>query len=234
MPKKLEAPGTKNSAHAPQLVQCIQATLDRQGYATQFIQAQHETNRVLRELSSMHHASPEMARIEIAVDRIKQLGRQLDSIMTGKPIDWDLARVVLAEVSAQEARINPEIEALVRINREQVSRYGKATRNNTLAMIEMVAGFTIASLILTLFAAYFVRSHLRESADRRMLAIFPERSPNPMLRLAEDGSVIFANEASLKLAEQLGFEHVAEILPSDLPARLLTMKQSGRERDQCS
>lgn len=209
------------------------ATLDRQGYATEFVQAQHETNRLLRELSGMHQASPEMARIEIAVDRIRQLGQQLDSIMTGKPIDWDLARVVLAEVSAQEARINPEIEALVRINREQVSRYGKATRNNTLAMIEMVAGFTVASLILTLFAAYFVRSHLRESTDRKMLAIFPERSPNPMLRLAEDGSVIFANEASLKLTEQLGFEHVAEILPSDLPARLLAMKQSGRERDQC-
>jgi len=208
------------------------ATLDRQGYATDFIAAQNESQRLLRKLDALYQASPEMARIELAVERIKQLGSQLDGVMSSQPIDWDLAREVLAEVSAQEARISPEIEALVRINREQVSRYGMATRNNTLAMIQMVAGFTVASLILTLFAAYFVRTHLRESADRRMLSIFPERSPNPMLRLTEDGTVIYANAASIELALQLGFEHVAEILPADLPAWLMRMQTKGAPREQ--
>ena len=208
------------------------ATLDRQGYATHFLAAQDESVRLLRDLGAMYQASPEMARIAQAVHQIKRLGQQLDGIMRIQPIYWDGARTVLAEVSAQEARISPEIEALVRINRQQVTSYSEATHRNTLAMIELVAGFTIASLILTLFSAYFVRVHLRESADRKMLAIFPERSPNPMLRLAEDGAVIYANQSSLKLAEQLGFEHVAEILPLDLPARLLRMKHSGVSREQ--
>ena len=209
------------------------ATLDRQGYATHFIAAQVESDRLLNELGTMYQNSPEMARIKIAVGHIKQLSGQLDTVMSDQPIDWDRARAILAEVSAQEARISPEIEALVRINRQQVSLYGKATHDNTLAMIEMVAGFTIASVILTLFAAYFVRAHLRESTDRRMLAIFPERSPNPMLRLAEDGTVIYANEASLRLAMQLGMAQVSEILPVELPARLLAMTQNGLQREQC-
>ena len=208
------------------------ATLDRRGYATDFIAAQQESQRLMRTLETLYQASPEMARIEMAVARIQRLGSQLDGVMSSQPIDWDMAREVLAEVSAQEARISPEIEALVRINREQVSRYGKATQDNTLAMIQLVAGFTVASLILTLFAAYFVRSHLRESADRRMLSIFPERSPNPMLRLSEDGTVIYANAASIQLALQLGFEHVAEILPADLPAWLAAMQRQGIPREQ--
>jgi len=77
-----------------------------------------------------------------------------------------------------------------------------------------------------------VRAHLRESADRRMLSIFPERSPNPMLRLSEDGTVIYANAASIQLALQLGFEHVAEILPTDLPAWLAAMQRQGIPREQ--
>jgi len=208
------------------------ATLDRRGYATDFMTTQNESQRLMQELQALYQASPEMARIETAVNRIKQLGSQLDAVMSNKPVDWDRAREILAEVSAQEARISPEIEALVRINREQVSRYGMATRNNTLSMIQMVTGFTVASLVLTLFAAYFVRTHLRESADRKMLSIFPERSPNPMLRLAEDGTVIYANAASIELALQLGFEHVAEILPTDLSTWLEIMQLQNVQREQ--
>lgn len=208
------------------------ATLDRRGYASNFMAAQQESQRLMRQLDTLYQASPEMARIEMAVERIQQLGGQLDDVMRNKPVDWDLARDILAEVSAQEARITPEIEALVRINREQVARYGMATRNNTLAMIQTVAGFTVASLILTLFAAYFVRTHLRESADRKMLSIFPERSPSPMLRLSEDGTVIYANAASIELALRLGFEHVAEILPSDLSDWLARMQRNGIPREQ--
>ena len=208
------------------------ATLDRVGYASHFQAAQMKSQNILNNLARFYQGSAEMALIQQAVNRIGDLGVKLDLTMQRKPIDWDQAREILADVSAQESRITPAIEALLQLNRDQVTRYGNDTHQNVLAMIQTVAGFTIASVLLTLFAAYFVRVHLRESADRRMLAVFPERSPNPMLRLTEEGTVIYANEASLKLAIELGLEDVGGILPSDMTVRLDFMQQQDLKRKQ--
>ena len=206
------------------------ADQNRQGYATRFVNAQAEIHAILRDLGNMQQASPELTRIEAAVNRIGQLGQQLDLVMQGMPVDWDQARLILAEVSTQETHISPEIASLVRINRQQVLDYGKQTHDEILIMIQMVAGFTGAGLILSLFVAYYVSAHLRESADRKMLAIFPERSPNPMLRLSQEGQLLFANNATYALIDQLGFNHIDDILPHDLRERLLALHGKDRRR----
>lgn len=216
-------------SHKPILYEYY-ATADRTSFLTRYTSAREETLLALRTLRNMNQASPELARLEAGLDRIHAQSQRLDHTMSAAPIDWDRARDILAEVSDAEARITPELDALVHINRQQVIYYGQETRGNTLGMMQMVLGFTLAGLIMALFIAYYVNAYLRETADRKLLAIFPERSPNPMLRLSKQGAVLFANEATHDLTGLLGLTDVEEILPLDLELRLMQLNAAGQQR----
>ncbi|MBT9611662.1 MAG: GGDEF domain-containing protein [Burkholderiales bacterium] len=206
------------------------ATADRTSFLARYPAVREEALQGLRALRSMNQASPEMARLEAGIDRIHTQSTRLDQTMRSAPIDWDRAREILAEVSEVEAQITPELDALVRINRQQVVHYGQETKRNTLDMMQMVLWFTVAGLIMALFIAYYVNAYLRETANRRLLAIFPERSPNPMLRLSEDGVVLFANDATHHLTAHFGLAHIEEILPLDLELHLMQLKAASEQR----
>ena len=206
------------------------ATADHASFQTRYPGARAETLLYLRELQGMLQASPELGRLEANIDNILSQSKRLEQTMRNTPVDWDRAREILAEVSAFEAKITPELDALVAINRQHVSHYGQETKRNTLRMMQLVMGFTLAGLIMCLFIAYYVNAYLRETANRRLLAIFPERSPNPMLRLSEAGSVLFANDATRQLAERYTLESIDELLPLDLEDRLTQIKNAGDQR----
>jgi len=206
------------------------ATADRTAFLTRYASTHEDTLLGLRALQDMNQASPELARLEAIIDRIHTQSKRLDQTMSTAPIDWDRAREILTEVSEAEARITPELDALVQINRQQVIHYGQETKNNTNSMMQMVVGFTVAGLIMALFIAYYVNAYLRETANRRLLAIFPERSPNPMLRLSEAGAVLFANDATRDLILHFGLTDIEEILPLDLELRLMQLHAASQQR----
>lgn len=206
------------------------ATADRGAFLTRYTSAREETLLGLRALRNMSQALPELARLEAGIDALHTLSQRLDQTMNTPPIDWDRAREILAEVSEAEARITPELDALVQINRQQVIHYGQETRDNTMSMMQMVLGFTLAGLVMALFVAYYVNAYLRETANRRLLAIFPERSPNPMLRLSETGAVLFANDATRDLISDFGLAEIEEILPFDLAFRLMQLNAASQQR----
>ena len=59
------------------------------------------------------------------------------------------------------------------------------------------------------------QSKIAELRLERM-ANFPSYNPNPVYELSETGEVQYSNEAALRLAESLGFNNSAAILPPDL------------------
>jgi len=205
------------------------ATADRQAYLPRFEQAQRETWEGLRTLRQMRGSSPELTRIEAEVNRIRQLSVELDKSLSRPDIDWDQARATLAQVSVAERGIAPELDALVQMNRKEVMRYGEESRENTQTMIQIVGGFTFVGLILSLFIAYYIRRYLRDAADRKMLAVFPERSPNPMLRLDLNGKILFANDATLNLSAHFGLLQLPALLPADLPQRLAELQHANQQ-----
>ncbi len=60
--------------------------------------------------------------------------------------------------------------------------------------------------------------------QRQLEAInrFPDQNPNPVMRVAASGELIYANAASAPIREALGVE-VGERLPDDLAARLAAL-----------
>ena len=206
------------------------ATADRASFLLRYTPAHAETLHSLRTLRNMSQALPELVRLEAGIESIRTQATRLDQTMSTAPVDWDRAREILAEISQAEARIAPELDALVNINRQQVIHFSRETKHNVLSMMQLVLGFTLAGLIIALFIAYYVNAFLRETAYRRLLAIFPERSPNPMLRLSEAGAVLFANDATHALVSHFDLTDIEQILPLDLALRLTQLKTSSQQR----
>jgi len=62
------------------------------------------------------------------------------------------------------------------------------------------------------------------------LAAFTRNSPNPLLEFSADGTLAYYNEAARRLAEALGHEAVAAILPADSQAIVLQCLATGESK----
>jgi PAS domain S-box-containing protein len=73
---------------------------------------------------------------------------------------------------------------------------------------------------------------MRLSTDEEIssLAKFPSENPNPVLRVAKDGTVLYANEASLPLLDTWGCQ-VSQCVPDDCRKFILDALGSGISKD---
>jgi EAL domain-containing protein (putative c-di-GMP-specific phosphodiesterase class I)/GGDEF domain-containing protein len=79
------------------------------------------------------------------------------------------------------------------------------------------------------FVGFYVVAIIREGAERRRLALFAERDPNPVLRLNTDGKVLYANPATTELLSHLALAPAqsAQLLPADLANHLSATRDAA-------
>ena len=85
-----------------------------------------------------------------------------------------------------------------------------------------------AAVVLAMLAAggYRLATYLADRVPRTNLGLFPERNPDPVLALAADGKILYANAGAHHLAMDLGGsgEDLSGLLPADLLQRLKTLR----------
>ncbi len=138
----------------------------------------------------------------------------------------------MKEASRVEEVIAPEIDALVSLNQRHVTGSGVAAQAKTNLMIQMVIWFSAVIFIIAILIGYYVNTYIAESAERRRLAMFPERNPSPVLRMAWDGKVAYSNPATVNLLSKLGLSEAEQLLPEDFASRLEHLKASGQDSMQ--
>ena len=183
----------------------------------------------MRTIHSHHDGENMMLQIEIEVDQISQFAAALDQTINSSPIDWDHARELLEQVSKAENKITPLIDGLVSLNQKNVYNNGQLAQSRTQLMIQMVIGFSVVIFLIAILIGYYVNAYISESAERRRLAMFPERNPSPVLRMDWEGKIAYANPATNELLTQLGMANPAQLLPDDVELRLAELKASGQE-----
>jgi EAL domain-containing protein (putative c-di-GMP-specific phosphodiesterase class I)/GGDEF domain-containing protein len=151
-----------------------------------------------------------------------KLSDELYATLASNNVDWDKARAILARVKPQVRQIEKILGAISSANQQAVNGLGQDSQSSVSTMVRSVIGFSVLIFGVAFFVGYYVVAIIREGAERRRLALFAERDPNPVLRLKADGSVLYANPASSELLAHLGLPaaQAVRLLPDDLPRHL--------------
>ncbi len=205
------------------------ATTDRNAFVKRYEATQQDIQSGLRTIHTSEDGKNLLLQIETLVDQISQQAVALDQTLNTPAVDWDNAREILGQVSETENKISPVMDALVSLNQKSVFESGNLAQSRTRLIIQMVIGFSIVIFVIAILIGYYVNAYIAENAERRRLAMFPERNPSPVMRLAWDGVVAYANPATTELASQLGLSNANQLLPDDFESRLAQLKSAGQE-----
>lgn len=204
------------------------ATMDRAAFKRRQAPNDKRIEDGLRDFRKIFPARIELVEIEDLYGRIRQVGVQLDDVMKARDIDRDRARSLLAATRPLSADINQRVDGLVGAIQHEVALRARETNDRIERITWIVVLFSGTLFVAVLVVGYYVNAYLAEVAERRRLALFPERNPNPVLSLALDGTVVYANASALKLMEEVGAGE-AGLFPPDFGEKLDRLRSSAVE-----
>ena len=164
----------------------------------------------------------QVAELHTGITEFDSLSDDLSATLARKEVNWDLARAILAQVKPKVREIEKTLTAMTSSNQRAVDSLGADSQRSVSTMVRWVIGFSILIFGVAFFVGYYVVAIIREGLERRRLAMFPERDPNPVLRLGASGEVLYANPATAELLAQLTLSSTqpTQLLPTDLRRHL--------------
>lgn len=106
---------------------------------------------------------------------------------------WDRARELLASISRMGRNTRPYLSDLAFEIQDEISLSNLESSRQLENMSLWVSGFSLLIIILAIFAGYFVRSNTKSSYEKRKLALFVEKNPNPVASMDWSGNIDFEN-----------------------------------------
>ena len=160
----------------------------------------------------------EVAELRAHLTELWQLSEELSNTLGSAEVDWDKARAILAQIKPKVRQIEKVLLTISSDNQKAVSALGNDSQSSVSTMVQSVIGFSVLIFGVAFFVGYYVVAIVREGVERRRLALFAERDPNPVLRLNATGDVLYANPATTELLGLLDLSaaQLAQLLPTDL------------------
>ena len=202
------------------------ASTDRKKFLLSYEIGQREIEANLKTIHTVNEGNALLEKINDFVEKINLSATQLDQTLTTRPVNWDHARTILSEVSYTEEKLSPLIDSLVKLNQLHVYSSGEHALATTGLMIKMVISFSIVISMIAILIAYQVNAYLTENAERKRLAIFAERNPNPVMRASWEGKIVYANPVTHHLLEQLHLTDPLQLFPEDFMQQLLSAQSA--------
>ncbi len=173
---------------------------------------------IVDQLARDSDSREQVAELRTRLTALDELSDELSATLSGKVVNWDLARAILAQVKPKVRQIENTLAAMSASNRQAVDKLGSDSRNSVATMVRWVIGFAILIFGVAFFVGYYVVAIIREGLERRRLAMFAERNPNPVLRLDASGEVRYANPATAALLARLNLPAAEseKLLPDDI------------------
>lgn len=158
--------------------------------------------------------------------RLGQIGRDLDQALKNKPRQLKRAAGLLSEAGEVVGRINRELDVVAEDIRARVAQSGTRAGSAVATLQRHVFLFAGAIFLISLFVGYYINAYINEQTERRRLAMFPERNPNPVLQLSPTGAVLYANPGTAELLKKIGAvsDNVRALLPRDIDQRLSALR----------
>ncbi len=183
-------------------------------------------------LSGLGGNVPQQQLLHTQLMDLEQLSDNLSEILGNENVNWDQARVFLALAKPKVRQIEATLASMTQANQLTVDKLGAESQTSVATMVGWVLGFSVLIFSVSFFVGYYVVAIIREGIERRRLAMFPERDPNPVFRLGISGEVLFANPATDSLRTHLQLADYRQLLPSDLAQRLAVTSASPSANTQ--
>jgi len=209
-------------------------TATREAFLTQRSQNMGRLENLIKKIEVGAVSSTEIAELRARLAGLGQLSDKLSSTLANAQIDWDAARTLLAQIKPQVRKVEITLANITEANQQAVSNLGEQSHRSVLTMMRSVIGFSVLIFGVALFVGYYVVTIIREGAERRRLALFAERDPNPVLRLNAVGEVLYANPATTELLGHLNLAtaQLQQLLPSDLQQHLTATRNTPSSNTQ--
>lgn len=197
-------------------------TATRETFKTQRALNAARLERIVDQLDKDSESREQVGELRTRLAALDGLSDELSATLSSKVVNWDLARAILAQVKPKVGQIENTLAAMSMANRQAVDKLGTDSRNSVATMVRWVIGFSILIFGVAFFVGYYVVAIIREGLERRRLAMFAERNPNPVLRIGASGAVQYANPATAELLTKLNLppSDPLALLPADLQQHL--------------
>ncbi|MBL8450598.1 MAG: EAL domain-containing protein [Dechloromonas sp.] len=184
----------------------------------------------LRTAITDHEGKLQLDVLEDLQRSAEQLSGDLDRALDSSHVDIAKVRTTMERLSANATALSDRLDVLASGVQAQAENRGEATTARLRDIIFLVAVFSVMILLATLVIGYFVSAYLKEAQERRRLALFPERNPNPVISLHLDGTLAYANPGAVALATSLEVSSPTALLPDDLMVRTSAIGVNGDDR----
>ena len=195
-------------------------TATRRDFLAQRVQNKNRLGEILTKLEAESSSPVEVAALHGQLMALWQLADQLSATLADAEVDWDQARAILAQIKPQVRQIEQTLAVMTAANQQAVDRLGQDSQDSVSTMVVSVIGFAVLIFGVAFFVGYYVVAIIREGVERRRLALFAERDPNPVLRLNAAGEIGYANPATAELQRHLALADGRSLLPADLAQHL--------------
>ena len=206
---------------------------DRERFRARVAEADLRTAARMQQL----HAAITDAEGRVQVKHLQDLQRDTDRLFSALERELDSGRVniaavlaILGQISANSTELGNRLDVLVSGVQSQAEERGEATRVRLGDIIRLVAVFSALLVVASGVISYFFGAYLREVQERRRLALFPERNPNPVISLDASGALAYANPGAVAMVAALRLASPAALLPCDLQTRLDELHENQGER----
>lgn len=175
------------------------------------IQTQQNT---MRKYLDQLEGLPMQTAIQATFRRIKDSANHLDHNLMQTHVNWDLAREDLIKLSSAGRELDPYLDNIIDSVEQRARMDSTNSRDQVKLGTQLVISFCVAIITLALFVGYFVDRYIRESAERKRLAMFAERNPNPVLSANINGDITYINPAAQAIIHELGLNNGKALLPT--------------------
>lgn len=189
------------------------ATTDRVALWPAILQTEKQFLDAMQKLKLPDHGTTLQLMSEF---NLLQAVRERIDTNLGKPgIDWDLARAQLVELTKLGKRAHLILSKIQTDIEDESQTVAEESQKHVESMINFVALFSLAVVACSAIVGYFTQMNIRESAQRKTLALFPERNPSAVISLNWKGEVIYHNPACERLLRNyhLDINNIYNLLP---------------------
>ena len=198
---------------------------DHQVSHDQLSDALDALNQSLGQTQELMYASQMIAEVHRVAD-------ELDEVLASNRIDWDHSREKLVTLSEFGRSLIPHLDQLQQKLQSKVISTADLVHENTAWTSNMVLAFSLLMVIVAAIIAFYLDKYIHSSLERKRLAMYPERNPNPVITIHSDGEVSYVNPAFQTLLSKVCGDNTEDywaVLPEDILSQLKALYKSAQQ-----